>query len=208
MIKEEVNKDEKLQKIRRELEEKKEEPNSQYSVKQDMLMYKGRLVIAKASRLTPMILHTYHDSVFGGHSGFLRFLRTYKRISGELHWEGMKQDVKKYCEECLICQQNKTLALSPAGLLTPLEVPNRVWEDISMDFVEGLSKANGMEVIFVVVDRFSKYGHFLPLKHPYTAKTVSDIFVREIVRFHGFPKSIVSDISVLKSLLEGVVQTG
>lgn len=114
-------------------------------------------------------------------------------MTGELYWEGMKQDVKKYCEECLICQRNKALALSPAGLLTPLEVPNRVWEDISMDFVEGLLKANGLEVIFVVVDRLSKYGHFLPLKHPYTTKTVSDIFVKEIVRLHEFPKSIVSD---------------
>ena len=93
----------------------------------------------------------------------------------------------------MICQRNKTLALSPAGLLTPLEVPNRVWEDISMDFMEGLPKAGGYEVIFVVVDRFSKYGHFIPVKHPYTAKVVSEVFVKEIVRLHGYPKSIVSD---------------
>ncbi|KAA0039184.1 peroxidase 64 [Cucumis melo var. makuwa] len=98
------------------------------------------------------------------------FLRTYKRLVGELYWEGMKQDVKRYCEQCLICQKNKSLALSPAGLLLPLEVPNSVWSDISMDFIEGLPKSNGFETIFVVVDRFSKYGHFLMMKHPYTAK--------------------------------------
>ena len=117
-----------------------------------MLMYKDRMVLSKTSKLIPTNLHTYHDLVFGGHS---EFLRTYKRMAGELYWEGMKQEVKKYYEECMICQRNKTLALSPAGLLTPLEVPNRVWEDISMDFVEGLPKAGGYEVIFVVVDRFS-----------------------------------------------------
>lgn len=93
----------------------------------------------------------------------------------------------------MICQRNKTLALSLAGLLTPLEIPNRVWEDISMDFIEGLPKANGFEVIFVVVDRFSKYGRFLPLKHSYIAKTVSELFVKEVVWLHSFPKSIVSD---------------
>ena len=126
----------------------------------------------------------------GGHSGFLR---TYKRIAGELYWQGMKAVIKKYCAECLICQRNKTLCLSPAGLLLPLAIPTQVWSDISMDFVEGLPKAAGFEVIFVVVDWLSKYGHFLALKHPYSAKTVAELFVREVVRLHGFPTSIVSD---------------
>ena len=62
-----------------------------------------------------------------------------------------------------------------------------------MDFIEGLPKSNGFEIIFVVVDRFSKYGHFLMTKHPYTAKPVADLFIKEIVRLHGYPKSIVSD---------------
>ncbi|KAL0537585.1 hypothetical protein IC582_026566 [Cucumis melo] len=140
------------------------------------------------------MLSTYHDSVVGGHSGFLR---TYKRLASELYWTGMKADVKKHCEECLVCQRNKTLALSPAGLLTPLEIPQQVWSDISMDFIDGLPKAKGFEVVFVVVfvvvDRLSKYSHFMPLKHPYTAKSVADVFVKEVVQLHGFPSSIVSD---------------
>ncbi|KAA0037989.1 transposon Tf2-1 polyprotein isoform X1 [Cucumis melo var. makuwa] len=130
------------------------------------------------------------QNTVGGHS---EFLRTYKRIASELFWEGMKSDVKKHCEECLICQRNKVLALSPTGLLTPLEVPQQIWSDISMDFVEGLPKAKGFEVVLVVVDRLSKYSHFLPLKHLYTAKVVADLFVKKVVQLHGFPTSIVSD---------------
>lgn len=92
-----------------------------------------------------------------------------------------------------MCERNKTMALSPAGLLFPPEIPNQIWSDISMDFVEGLPKSRGFEVIFVVVDRFSKYGHFMTIKHPYTAKSKAELFVKEIVRFHGHPQSIVFD---------------
>ena len=114
VIREEVNKDDYLQDIINRIQ--REEKVKNYTLQQGILRYKGRLVIAKNSSLIPIIMHTYHDSVLGGHSGFLR---TYKRLTGELFWVGMKAHVKKYCEECITCQRNKTLALSPAGLLTP-----------------------------------------------------------------------------------------
>ena len=62
-----------------------------------------------------------------------------------------------------------------------------------MDFIEGLPKVEGCSTILVVVDCLSKYAHFVCLKHPYSAKTVAAAFVKEIVRFHGLPISIISD---------------
>jgi hypothetical protein len=101
--------------------------------------------------------------------------------------------LQDYIRNCLVCQRNKTEQLHPAGLLQPLEVPSQVWADIAMDFIEGLPWVGGKTVILTVVDRFSKYAHFIPLAHPYTAEMVARAFFTDIVRFHGFPESIVSD---------------
>lgn len=59
--------------------------------------------------------------------------------------------------------------------------------------MEGLPKVNGKSVILTVVDRLSKYAHFIALSHPYTASSVARAFFSDIVRLHGFPTSIVSD---------------
>jgi hypothetical protein len=79
------------------------------------------------------------------------------------------------------------------GLLNPLPIPEQSWQDLSMDFIDGLPKSEGFLVILVVVDRFTKYARFIPLKHPYTAQSVALTFFNNVVRLHGFPKTIVSD---------------
>lgn len=62
-----------------------------------------------------------------------------------------------------------------------------------MDFIEWLPNSNGCSVIFVVVDRLSKYAHFIPVAHPYTASKIAQIFISNIFKLHGMPSSIIYD---------------
>jgi len=62
-----------------------------------------------------------------------------------------------------------------------------------MDFVEGFPRVGRKSVVLTVVERFSKYAHFVAVGHPYTATSIARVFFDQIVRLHGLPCSIVSD---------------
>ena len=105
----------------------------------------------------------------------------------------MKGNIKRRVSECQVCQMNKTNSLSPAGLLQPLHILQNIWEDISMDFIKALQRSDGFDTIWVIVDHLSKYSHFVHLQHPFNARGLARLFVKEIIRLHDIPKSIVFD---------------
>jgi hypothetical protein len=67
------------------------------------------------------------------------------------------------------------------------------WHTVSLDFIEGLPRSGHANCILVVIDKFSKYGHFLPLLHPFTTAKVAKVFLDHIYKLHGLPTIIVFD---------------
>ena len=165
-------------------------PHGNLTWRDGLLLYKGKVVVPADHSLRAKLLYEVHDSKVGGHSGILR---TYKRLQQQFYWPKMHKAVQEYVQKCEVCQRIKPETKAPAGLLQPLPIPAQVWEDITLDFIEGLPTSHGKDTILVVVDRLSKFAHFIPLTHPFTAKVVAEHFIEGVVKLHGMPRSIISD---------------
>ncbi|XP_066384913.1 uncharacterized protein [Miscanthus floridulus] len=160
---------------------------SPWSLLDGLVAFKGCPYIPPASPLLHEVLTAVHDD---GHEGVQRTLH---RLCWDFHLPNLRKTVQDHIRACATCQRYKSEHLHPTGLHLPLSVPTVVWTDIGLGFIEALPRVGGKSVILTVVDRFSKYCHFIPLVHLYTAESVARAFFAEIVRLHGVPQSMVSD---------------
>lgn len=158
-----------------------------WHVKEGLILHANRVFVPAESPLRDSPIHIAHSAAHEGSQ------KTLQRLRATFYMDHDRRLVTEFVKSCSVCQRNKVESLHPAGLLQPLPVPFQVWADISLDFIEALPCVNGKSVILTVVDRFSKYAHFIPLGHPYTASSVAKAFFSNIVRLHGIPESIVSD---------------
>jgi len=92
----------------------------------------------------------------------------------------MKQFIRDYVRAYTTFQQAKPEHVKSPGLLQPLPIPEQAWSVVCMDFVEGLPSSHGFTVIMVIVDKLSKYAHFQPLAHPFTAMQVAQLYFDQI----------------------------
>ena len=108
---------------------------SGFDVHDSLLRPKGRLYISKHSTLKDLLLKEFYDSYIGGHVGMEH---TFRRLNANFAWEGMRKEVKAFVSQCFICQTVKYETTPPNRLLKPLPLPERVWEDVALDFIVGL----------------------------------------------------------------------
>lgn len=144
---------------------------------------KGKVFLSLTSTLIPQILINCYATLISRH---FRFHKTLVCIKQDFSWPNMHRTVEEFLQQYENRQCFKTNCMKPTGLLQPLPVPNQVWTDIFMDFIEGLPSSHGYSCIMVVVDRLSKYAHLIPLKHPYTAIIVAKAFISNIFDYMAF----------------------
>ena len=141
-----------------------------------------------------------HTSGIGAYSGFQA---TYQHIKGLFAWLAMIQDTQAHVQNCTVCKQGKSEHIKKPGLLSPLTVPKEAWNMVSMDFISGLPKSKSYDTILVVIDKFGKYGHFIPLAHPFTALQVAQVYLDNVYKLHGLPMVIVTDRDLSSQALCG-----
>ncbi|KAA3466339.1 DNA/RNA polymerases superfamily protein [Gossypium australe] len=109
-----------------------------------------------------------------------------QNILYEAH-SGMKRDISEFVSKYLICQQVKAKH-------QPVMIPEWKWDRVTMDFVSGLPLSpKKKDAICVVVDRLTKYAHFIRIRTDYSLDRLAKLYISEIVRLHGVPLSVISD---------------
>ncbi|KAL0373662.1 UNVERIFIED_CONTAM: Transposon Tf2-11 polyprotein [Sesamum radiatum] len=156
----------------------------EYSILNGMIRKGTRVCVGKQEDLRKHIIQVLHNSTVGGHSGIQG---TYQRVKSLFYWVELKRDVMEWVSQCDICQGAKHENIPYPGLLQPLQIPQQAWSHITMDFIEGLPRSEGKNCILGVVDRLTKYAHFLPLTHPFSAEQVAKVFLDNVYKLHGLP---------------------
>ena len=148
-------------------------------------------MVPQLTDLREEILREFNCSRFVVHPGGTKM---YQDLRRQYYWSGMKRHVGDFVRRCLTCQQVKAVHQKPAGLLQPLEVAEWKWEHVTMDFVTHLPRTpQGHDAVWVIADRLTKLAHFLAVQMTFTLERFCRLYIREIVRLHGVPVSIVSN---------------
>ncbi|GJP43592.1 hypothetical protein CLOM_g3035 [Closterium sp. NIES-68] len=141
--------------------------------------------------LRQLLLEEYHDVLYAGHFGSNK---TLTGIAKHYYWPDLADDVQKFVTSCDTCQRMKSSKQKKAGLLQPLPVPEQPWQVVSLDFITGLPPtSSGHDAILVVIDKFSKMGHFIPTHTTARTEETAQLFVRHIISQHGIPTTLISD---------------
>ncbi|CAI7839865.1 unnamed protein product, partial [Closterium sp. NIES-54] len=168
--------------------------------KQKLLQWEKDLAVRKGSGmfwvpnyapLRQILLEEFHDVPYAGHFGSNK---TLAGIGKYYYWPRMAADVQQFVTSCDTCQRMKSSKQEKTGLLQPLPVPEQPWQVVSLDFITGLpSTSRGHDSILVVIDKFSKMGHFIPTNATATAEATACLFFDRIITIHGIPATLISD---------------
>ena len=156
-----------------------------------VLWFRNCLAVPKVPELRK---HIFDESHTCRYSIRPRSNKMYQDLKQRFLWTKMKLEVAPYVAKCDVCQRVIAIHLKFVGLLQLLTIPEGKWEAISMDFIVGLPKTSkGYGSIWVIVDRFTKVAHFVPVKTRGAVVSYAKFYIARIMNLHGVPKTIISD---------------
>jgi hypothetical protein len=157
---------------------------------QEGFLFKGNQLCIPNCSMRENLLKEKHSGGLAKHFGHDK---TFTKLNESYFWPGMRADVKRFVDRCKIFYHSKGRKQN-AGFYQRLHIPEKPWDEISMDLILGLPRTQrGFDSIFVVVDRFSKMAHFIPCQKTSDVTRITNLFFKEVIRLHGLPRSIVSD---------------
>jgi hypothetical protein len=154
-------------------------------------VFRKRIWVPKLGGIRDLLMEESHKTMYSIHPGSTKM---YLDLKPHYWWPTMKIDVATYVAKCVTCSRVKAQHQKPYGNLEPLPVPMGKWDDLTMDFVTKLPKTKkGHDMIWVIVDRLTKSAHFIAARESWSMEKLAETYVKEIVKVHGVPLSIVSD---------------
>ncbi|KAA3462469.1 integrase [Gossypium australe] len=154
---------------------------TEFSVGADSML----LCVLNNLELKQDILTEAHSSTYFLHPGSMKMFCDLKQM---YWWLGMKREISKFVAKCLICQQVK------AKHQQIVMIPEWKWKRVTMDFLFGLPVSpRKKDLIWFIIDRLTKFGHFIPVRMNYSLEKLAELYVSEIVRLHEVLVFIISD---------------
>jgi hypothetical protein len=162
----------------------------EWSIQEGLVLKEGKVYVPRDEHLRTDILKVHHDLAIAGHPGIQR---TRELIARNYWWPRLGRTVHRYVTACDLCQRNKNIPRAPQGKLQPNPIPTGPWKDLSVDFVTHLPSSQGYNAILVVVDRFSKQIHLIPMTEEMSSEGLARLFRDNVWKLHGLPETIISD---------------
>jgi hypothetical protein len=155
--------------------------------------------VPKKEALKNKILDEAHTLMYSIHLGSTKM---YHDLRQQFWWTKMKLEVARYVFECDTCQKVKADYMKPGGLLQPLSILEWKWDDINMDFIVGLPMtARKFDSIWVIMDRLSKFAHFIPVNTKYRVEKYAKIYIARVSAWGTEDHHIRLSFIVCRSLL-------
>jgi hypothetical protein len=164
-------------------------PYAQYQIGDNGLIYfvdtqeKYRLCVPK--ELQVEIIKENHDGLNqGAHAGYTK---TYNRIASVYYWPKMADTIQKYVYSCDICQKARHRRHGLRGFLRPIPIPQQPFEVLTMDFIMDLPQSDIYNAVLVIVDKLTKYAHFIPCTTQINEVETAKLFHDHIWCHYGLP---------------------